>query len=92
MVIPDQNDAFVQAAKRCAAYGPGYVDMGHGTCGRVHVRVESGTRAVNANTWNAGGATSSAALRSDGRGMVPGAGLSTHLRVRDGLESFSPFQ
>ena len=81
----------VEAADRCAAYGQGYIDMGHGTCGRVHVRVESGTRAANANPWSTG-ATSSAALRSDGLGMVPGAGVSTHLRVRNGLESYSPFQ
>ena len=86
------DEALVQAAERCAAYGPGYIDMGHGTCGRVHVRVENGTRAASANPWNAGGTTSSAALRGDGVGMVPGAGVSTHLRVRNGLESYSPFQ
>lgn len=83
----------VHAASRCAEYGPGFVDMGNGTCSRIagHVRVELGTRNASSSTWTAGG-TSSAALRSDGLGMLPGAGDSRHLRVRSGLESFSPFQ
>ncbi len=83
--------SLVKAAERCATYGPGYIDMGHGACGRVHVRVESATRNAASNPW-ATGTTSSAALRTDGLGMVPGAGDSTHLRIRDGLESYSPFQ
>jgi hypothetical protein len=86
------TEGMVQAAERCATYGAGYIDMGHGTCGRVHVRVDTITRNGNAGAWTAGGTTSSAALRSDGAGMVPGAGIATHLRVRNGLDSYSPFR
>ena len=81
------------AANRCAVFGPGFVDMGDGTCSRVseHVRVDLGMRDAGGDTWTTSG-TSSATLRSDGLGMLPGASESRHLRVRSGLESYNPFQ
>ena len=76
---------------RCSAYGAGFIDMGNGTCRRAQVRVEGQTRNANVNAWGANG-TSSTALRSDGLGMLPGIGDSSRLRVRNGLESYSPFR
>ena len=67
----------VRIADRCAIYGSGFVDLGNGTCGRTaraHISDASGG-------WNGGGA-SNAGLRSDGLGMLPGAGNARHLRVQ----------
>ena len=77
-------------ADHCAQFGPGFVDVGGGVCGRVtsHVRVYVGTRNVTlAPAWPTQG-TANAALRSDG--MVPGAEV-MHFRVHGSLDSFSPF-
>lgn len=88
----DARDAqIVHAADRCADYGLGFLDLGRGNCGRTHVRVDGGLRNANSNFWTSSG-TSSAALRSDGLGMLPGAGDLSHLRVRNNLESYSPFR
>ncbi len=78
---------------RCAVYGPAFVDLGNGVCGRVsgHVRVDMGPSHAALNTWTAPGGTSTAGMRTDGAGMVPVAGAMQHLRVRDGLESYDPF-
>ena len=78
-----------EAANRCADFGPGFVDMGNGTCARSSGHVRVGTR--NADAWATDG-TSNAGLRSDSPGMLRGAGDSGHLRVRSGLESLSPFR
>ena len=61
-----------QIADRCAMYGSGLVDLGNGTCGQ--------TRVNDARAWN--GSTASAGLRSDGLGMLPGAGNARHLHVQ----------
>ena len=79
------------AASRCADFGPEFVDMGNGTCGRASNHVRVGTRNANVNAWSTDG-TSNAGLRSDSRGMVPGAGDATHLRVRSGLDPLSLFR
>ena len=81
------------AASRCAGYGPGFVDVGNGTCVRTssHVRVEFGTLHASSDGWSGGGA-SSATLRSEGSEFMPGVGASHQLRVRSGLQSLSPFQ
>ena len=65
----------VQIADRCAVYGPGLVDLGNGTCGQVGQGRIGDTRA-----WTGGAA--SAGYRSDGLGMLPGAGNARHLRVQ----------
>ena len=74
----------VHVSDRCEIYGPGLVELGNGTCARViingHVHVDAGTRAANAGSWTTGG-TSSAAMRTDGLGMLPGAADARHLRV-----------
>ena len=62
----------IRIEDRCAVYGPGGVDFGNGTCGQTRI---NGTRA-----WNGG--TASAGLRSDGLGMLPGAGNARHLHVQ----------
>ena len=77
----------IGAADRCATFGPGLIDLGHGTCGRVHVRVD-GSRNLASDAWS-GGSTSSAALRSDG--TIAGT-TTTHLRVRGGFEAYNPFR
>ena len=74
------------AASRCTEYGGHVADLG--SCGGDHVRV--GAR-DGVNAWSAVG-TSSAALRSDGYGMLPGASGARHLRVRSGMESYNRFQ
>ena len=84
---------------RCGVYGPGFVDVGNGVCGRVsgHVRVDLGPSHAALNTWTAPNGTSTAGIRTDGAGMVagsgmvPGAGAMQHLRVRNGLDSYDPF-
>ena len=78
---------------RCAAYGAGFVDVGNGLCGRVssHVRVDMGPSHAALNGWSAPQATSTAGMRTDGAGMVPGAGAMQHLRVRNGLDTYDPF-
>ncbi len=79
---------------RCALYGPGFADLGDGTCARIigeegggsgHVRVDLGSRAspADARTWSMG-TTANAALRTDGLGMLPGAADAQHLRVQGG--------
>ena len=78
---------------RCTALGPGFVDMGNGTCARTssHVRVEFGTLHASRDAWT-GGATANAALHSEGPEFMPGVGASHQLRVRSGLQTLSPFQ
>ena len=78
---------------RCAAYGPAFVEVGNGLCGRVssHVRVDMAPSHAALNTWTAPQVTSTAGMRTDGAGMVPGAGTMQHLRVRNGLQTYDPF-
>lgn len=79
------------ATSRCAAFGHGFVDLGDGTCGRAgsHVRVQLGARQVAGDSWSAG--TSTANLRSEGPEFMPGVGDSHQLRVRNGLQTLSPY-
>ena len=81
------------AASRCAGFGPGFVDVGNGTCARVsgHIRVEFGVRQAGNEAWAASGGASSATLRSDGDEMMPGVGASHQLRVRNALQTVSPY-
>lgn len=65
----------VRIADRCAVYGPGFTDLGNGSCGQV-----GQTRIGVSRDW--GGGTAPAGLRSDGLGMLPGAGNARHLRVQ----------
>ena len=65
----------IRIADRCAVYGPGFVDLGNGTCGQVS-QARTGSSA-----W-IGGVASNAGLRSDGVGMLPGAGNARHLRIQ----------
>ena len=65
----------VRIADRCAIYGPGFIDLGNGTCGQI-----GGSRIGQTRGWNGG--TASAGLRSDGLGMLPGAGNARHLHVQ----------
>jgi len=80
----------VRISSQCGLYGPGFVDLGNGTCGQVtsrvggHVRIEPVARSGN---WPNGG-TSNAALRSDGLGMLPGANDARHLRVQSGVDPY----
>lgn len=88
----DVSDGIVQIGNRCASiYGPGYVDMRDGSCGVVsgHVRVQLNSRA--AGGWDTDG-TSTAAMRTGAPGMLPGVGDTQHLRVRSGLDPYSPFR
>ena len=87
----DTTNRILPAASHCADFGPGFVDMGNGTCGRASNHVRVGTRNANASAWATDG-TSNAGLRSDARGMVPGAGDATHLRVRSGLDPLGLFR
>ncbi len=65
----------VRIADRCAVYGSGFADLGNGTCGQVgHARIG------DTRVWSGG--TASAGLRSDGLGMLPGAGNARHLHVQ----------
>ena len=65
----------VRIGDRCAVYGPGFVDLGNGTCRQLgHARIG------DARAWTGGAA--SAGLRSDGLGMLPGAGNARHLHVQ----------
>ena len=83
----------VPSANRCAVYGPAFVDVGNGVCGRVsgHVRVDMAPSHAALNAWTVPNGTSTAGMRTDGAGMVPGVGTMQHLRLRDGLESYDPF-
>ncbi len=84
---------------RCAVYGPAFVDVGNGVCGRIssHVRVDMGASHAALHGWTAPQGASNAGMRTDGAGMapgagmVPGAGAMQHLRVRDGLDTYDPF-
>lgn len=80
------------ATSRCAMFGPGFADMGNGTCMRAenHVRVELGTHHAASEAWSTSG-TSSAELRSEGLEMMPGVGTSRQLRVRNGLQSYDRY-
>ena len=80
------------ATNRCAVFGPGFADMGNGTCVRTdsHVRVGFGTHRAASEMWTTSG-TSSAELRSEGSEMMPGVGTSHQLRVRNGLQSFDRY-
>ena len=84
-----KHSTVLEAAVRCTDFGPGFVDMGNGTCMRSGGHVRVGSR--NADAWSTDG-TSNAGLRSDSSGMLGGAGDTGHLRVRSGLESLSPFR
>lgn len=89
--LADDANRILPAASHCADFGPDFVDMGNGTCGRASSHVRVGTRNANASAWTTDG-TSHAGLRSDSHGMVPGAGGATHLRVRSGLDPLSLFR
>lgn len=82
-----------QIASRCSDFGDDFVDLGNGVCGRIgnRIRVQLGTRSSSSNVWSSDG-TSNAALRSDGLGMLPGAGEPRHLRVRNGLDTYGLFR
>ncbi len=83
----------VASSDRCAVYGPAFVEVSNGVCGRVssHVRVDMGPSHAALSAWTAPPGTSTAGMRTDGVGMVPGAGAMQHLRVRNGLETYDPF-
>ena len=67
----------IKVADRCAVYGPGFVDVGNGACGRVATaRIGDASH----GSWTSG--ASNAGLRSDGLGMLPGAGNARHLRIQ----------
>ncbi len=91
------NPSHAPSLGRCAAYGPGIVDLGGGVCGRVvgqidnRLRVDMGASHAALRTWSSSNGTSHAAMRTDSAGMLPGVGDMQHLRVRDGLESYDPF-
>ena len=80
------------ATNRCAAFGPGFVAVGNGTCMRAenHIHVEFATRRASNPTWG-NGAASSAELRSEGVEIMPGVGTSHQLRVRNGLQTFDRY-
>lgn len=82
----------VPATSRCTVFGPGFTDLGNGTCMRAdnHVRVELGTHRAASEAWTTSG-TSSAALRSEGIEIMPGVGTSHQLRVRNGLQSYDRY-
>ena len=82
----------VPAADRCAMFGPGFADMGNGTCTRAesHVRVQFGTHRAASEAWITSG-TSSAALHSEGSEMMPGVGTSHQLHVRNALQSYDRY-
>lgn len=63
----------LEAANRCAVYGGGFVELGNGTCGRVRVG-----DTAQGSEWRG----ANAGLRSDGYGMLPGAGNARHLRIQ----------
>ena len=96
-----EDTPHAQSLNRCAAYGPGVVEIGNGVCGRVtgrvdshidtRLRVDMGASHAALNTWSATTGTSNAAMRTDGVGMLPGASDTQHLRVRNGLDSYNPF-
>ena len=85
-----ETGGITQAADRCAFYGPGFVDLGNGSCGQVmingRVRVDDGRQP--SSNWPTSG-TATAALRSDGLGMLPGAAGAQHLRIQSG--SIDPY-
>ena len=81
----------------CAIYGPGFIDMGNGICGRVamsgpvtvdgRMRIDPGSRTLYyGQAWPANG-TASAELRSDRLGMMPGISNARHLRIEGGTGS-----
>ena len=80
------------ATNRCAAFGPGFVEIGNGACMRAdnHVHVEFGTRRASNPSW-ATGSASSADLRSEGVEIMPGVGTSHQLRVRHDLQNFDRY-
>ncbi len=80
------------ATNRCAAFGPGFVDVGNGACLRAdnHVHVDFGVRHASNPAWGNGSA-SSAELRSEGVEIMPGVGTSHQLRVRNGLQTFDHY-
>lgn len=83
--VAGEGGGIVVAADRCAILGPGYFDLGNGICGRNggHVRMEIAPGTSRRGDWNgSSGSASSTALRSDGLGMLPGAGDTRHLRIR----------
>lgn len=61
----------VRIGDRCAVYGPGFVDLGGGTCGQARVG--------EARSWSG---AASAGYRTDGLGMLPGASNARHLHVQ----------
>ena len=79
----------IPATSHCAMFGPGYADMGNGTCVRAenHFRVQLGIHRAASEAWTTSG-TSSAELRSEGIETTPGIGTSHQLRVRNGLQSY----
>ena len=96
-----EDTPHAQPLNRCAAYGPGFVEVGNGVCGRVtgrvdshidtRLRVDMGASHAALNAWSSATGTSNAAMRTDGAGMLPGASDTQHLRVRNGLDSYNPF-
>ncbi len=79
----------MRVVDRCEVYGPGFTDLGDGTCGRVvitgRVRVDNSGQSTSA--WSTNG-TANAALRTDGLGMLPGASGAQHLRVQSGSDPY----
>ena len=87
--VGDGSRRVVRIVDRCEVYGPGFTDLGNGTCGQViisgRVRVEAAGQPPS--IWSTNG-TANAALRSDGLRMLPGAAGAQHLRVQSGNDPY----
>ena len=94
----DGSGEVIRVAAHCDVFGPGYVDVGNGYCGRVviggqsgstgHVRIDQPSHA-GTNSWSQPAGTSNAALRSDTTGMLPGISDAQHLRIGSGADPFA---
>ena len=91
----DEVGGVIRIANRCDVYGPGFVDVGNGYCGRVVIGGQSGPARIEqpSRTGSAGwiqpGGTSNAALRSETTGMLPGISDAQHLRIQSGANPYA---
>ena len=94
----DEAGEVIRVATRCDVYGPGFVDVGNGYCGRVVIggqsgpaartRIEQPPQPVRTDGWTQPG-TSNAALRSESAGMLPGISGAQHLRIQGGTDPYA---